>query len=92
MQSSSPRITEEQIVLSKTTSAFRERTDYHRDTDGLWIAEYSGVVHVRVTDFSLEKCRSLALEALDERLAAVVASPTSKASGTDRAQKPRKRR
>jgi len=73
-------------MLWKTHDAFRDRLDY-RNADGLWIAEFSGRLHIRVEDASLEGCRRRALDVLDEQLAAWIAgveptSPEDKHVGT----------
>ena len=62
-------------MLFKTHTAFQERVDYSKSTDGSWTAEFSGPIHVRVGDPSLERCRTLALEDFDAKLADWLTSP-----------------
>ena len=59
-------------MLWKTCEAFRERLGYAKSAEGTWVAEFSGPFRIKVTDSSLERCRQLAITALDERLVAYV--------------------
>ena len=59
-------------MLFKTHIAFQHRLAYS-NAEGRWIAELKEPVHIRVEDASLERCRRLAVDALDDRLAAWIA-------------------
>lgn len=63
----------------KTYEAFPERLDYAKSADGTWVAEFSGPFRIKVTDAKLERCRQLALTALDERLVAYVLGSRNRA-------------
>ena len=54
-------------------SAFQKLLDYHKRDNGSWKAECHGPIEVEADGPSLEKCRSRATEALDEKLAAWLA-------------------
>jgi len=62
-------------MLFKTHTAFQERLEYTKTADGSWTAEFAGRIHVRVGDSSLERCRRLALEDLDAKLADWISTP-----------------
>jgi hypothetical protein len=62
-------------MLSKTTIAFQKHLEYTKAADGSWAAKFSGPIHVHVHDSSLERCRDLALDDLDTRLAAWLTAP-----------------
>src|SRR5207244_12369238 len=54
---------------------------YTKAKDGSWTAEFSGRLHVRVSDASLERCRQLALNDFDTKLAEwLTAKPAGKRS------------
>jgi hypothetical protein len=63
---------EDESMLWKTYEAFQERLDYAKRADGSWVAEFSGPFRIKVTDSNLERCRQLAITALDERLVGYV--------------------
>jgi hypothetical protein len=64
-------------MLFKTHTAFQQRLEYTKAADGAWTAEFSGRIHVRVRDSSLERCRHLALDDLDTKLAAWLLAPAA---------------
>ena len=55
-------------MLWKTYAAFQERLDYAKSVEGAWVAEFEGPFQIKVTDTNLERCRQLAITALDECL------------------------
>ena len=75
MPSSSFPIIEPNAMLSRATIAFQQLTEYTKAADGLWTAEFSGPIHVRISDPSLERCRRLALDDLDSKLEAWLTAP-----------------
>jgi len=76
----------EAIMFWKTYDVFKQRVDYARSENGSWVAELSGAIPVRVEDASRERCRSRALETLEELLAEFLSARSSNAAGTAHAQ------
>jgi hypothetical protein len=71
------RRSEVHAMLFKTHTAFQEQLEYTKAADGSWTAEFSGAIHVRVGDPSLERCRGLAVDDLDTTLSAWLTAPAT---------------
>jgi hypothetical protein len=78
-------------VLLKTYEAFQDRLEYTKSEDGSWTIEFHGRFHVRAVDPSLDRCRHRALSALDEQLAAWIATPAARAERKKTERKPRRK-
>ncbi len=68
-------------VFFHTTRAVSDRTDYRKEPDGTWKAEFDGAIHVVATGSSLEDCRFRMFDALDARLAQFVCAPPDRGDG-----------
>ena len=77
-------------MLLKTYEAFQDRLEYARADNGSWTVEFHGRFHVRAQDPSLDRCRHRALSALDEQLAAWIASPAARTAKKKSEKKSRK--
>ena len=77
-------------MLFKTYEAFQDRLEYAKAKNGSWTVEFHGRFHVHAEDPSLDRCRHRALSALDEQLAAWIASPVAKVANKRTERKRRK--
>jgi hypothetical protein len=55
-------------MLFKTYHAFHDHVEYSRNADGSWKAEFHGPIDIVVVGRTLERCRFVLSEALDEKL------------------------
>jgi hypothetical protein len=62
-------------VLFKTIRALYAQVNYTRLDDGRWRADFRGFCEASATDASLERCRSLIIDMLDDRLARFLGAP-----------------